>query len=120
LPANSHVAALPQIGHDPHDRYRPPHYWTWRVLAAGFSAEQCQLIRQIDSEVVFDQVLRAAREGLAVDPRWLLSTEQLAALVELVGDESPERIRPLLANLPAGLRYRDVQLYLLTRTSAVK
>jgi hypothetical protein len=115
LSAGRGEASLAEPPAEPLDRHRPAHHWTWRVLAAGFTAEQCRLIRQIDGETLFEHILRAAREGLAVDPAWLLTAEQLGELQALVGDRSPEEIRPLLAHLPADLRFRDVQLYLLTR-----
>jgi hypothetical protein len=91
-----------------------PHYWTWRVLAAGFSAEECRQIRGLDPDTLFDHVLRAAREGQPIDATWLLTTEQLAALAAAVGDGSPARLKSVLARLPPGIKYRDVQVYLLS------
>ena len=35
--------------------------------------------------------------------------KSLDELRELIGDQSPEDIRPLLAQLPPGIRYRDVR-----------
>jgi hypothetical protein len=92
-----------------------PHYWTWRVLAAGFSPDECRQIRRVDDDTLFDHVLRAAREGQPVEARWLLTSDQLGVLERAVGDGSPERLKALLARLPAGIKYRDVQLYLLSR-----
>jgi len=92
-----------------------PHYWTVRVLAAGFSAEECRQIRGLDPDTLFDHVLRAAREGQPIDATWLLTAEQLAALSAAVGDASPQRLKAVLASLPAGIKYRDVQVYLLSR-----
>ena len=92
-----------------------PHYWTWRVLAAGFSADECRKIRKLDEDVLFDHVLRAAREGRQVEARWLLSPEQLATLEAAMGDGGQAAVQALLARLPAGIKYRDVQLYLLSR-----
>ena len=94
------------------------HYWTWRVLAAGFSPDECRQIRRVDDDTLFDHVLRAAREGQPVEARWLLSAEQLALLEQAVGDASPQRLKELLSRLPAGIKYRDVQLYLLSRKLA--
>ncbi|MEX2173890.1 MAG: RecQ family ATP-dependent DNA helicase [Pirellulaceae bacterium] len=94
---------------------RPPHYWTWRVLASGISASECCQIRNLDADTVFDHVLRAAREGEPVQVQWLLSPAQVAALAAALGEAPHGNIRSLLANLPAGIKYRDVQLYLLSR-----
>lgn len=97
----------------PHSR--PNHYWTWQLLSAGYSAEECQAIRRISEESLFDHLLRAARDGLQVDPRWILSPEQWQQLTTLFGNAPAAEIQPLLSQLPEGLRYRDVQFYLLTR-----
>ncbi|MFH1923218.1 MAG: RecQ family ATP-dependent DNA helicase, partial [Planctomycetota bacterium] len=50
---------------------QPSHYWTWRVLSAGFSPEECQTIRQLPPEVIQDHLARAAEDGLPVQPEWL-------------------------------------------------
>ncbi|MCI0362045.1 MAG: helix-turn-helix domain-containing protein, partial [Planctomycetaceae bacterium] len=92
-----------------------PHYWTWRVLAAGFSADECRHIRGLDPDTLFDHVLRAAREGQPIDAAWLLTPQQLSALAAAIGNASPQQLKAVLANLPAGIKYRDVQLYLLSR-----
>jgi ATP-dependent DNA helicase RecQ len=97
----------------PHSR--PNHYWTWQLLSSGYSAEECQAIRRISEEILLDHLLRAARDGLKVDPRWILTLEQWQQLKALFGDSPAAEIQPLLSQLPEGLRYRDVQFYLLTR-----
>jgi ATP-dependent DNA helicase RecQ len=92
-----------------------PHYWTWRVFAAGFTADECRQIRKLDDDTIFDHVLRAAREGHPVEAAWVLSPEQRSRLELAIGDGSPSRVQAILAKLPAGIKYRDVQLYLLSR-----
>jgi ATP-dependent DNA helicase RecQ len=110
-PAGEPPAATIDIA--PHSR--PSHYWTWQLLSSGYSAEECQAIRKISEESLLDHLLRAAREGLKVDPRWILTSEQRQQLTMLFGDSPAAEIQPLLSQLPEGLRYRDVQFYLLTR-----
>ncbi|MFN0021248.1 MAG: RecQ family ATP-dependent DNA helicase [Pirellulaceae bacterium] len=97
----------------PHSR--PNHYWTWQLLSTGYTAEECQAIRRISEESLQDHLLRAARDGLKVDPRWILSPQQWQQLTALFGNAPAAEIQPLLSQLPEGLRYRDVQFYLLTR-----
>ncbi|HVX11921.1 MAG TPA: RecQ family ATP-dependent DNA helicase [Pirellulales bacterium] len=99
------------------DGVRPPHYWTWRLLDRGFTAEECMEIRGCERDVVLDHVLRAAEAGLAVDMRWMLSGAAIEMLAAVIGPAEPPRIRPLLAKLP-GLRYEEVQLYLKCRSLA--
>jgi len=96
------------------------HYWTWRVLASGFSVAECMAIRGLEREVVLDHALRAADAGWTVDPGWFLSPENLQALAAVIGPETPERIRPLLSQLPAGTRYEEVQLFLKCRSAALR
>ncbi len=95
---------------------RPSHYWTWRLLAAGFTPEECATIRCLSAEVVLDHALRAADSGLEVDAAWFLSPESIARIEQALGPDSPARIRPLLERLPRGTRYEAVQLVLKSRS----
>lgn len=94
---------------------QPTHYWTWRMLGAGFTVDECTAARGLQREVVLDHALRAIDAGWRVEARWFLTTEQLRALEQLIGPGEPARLRPLLAQLPPGLRYEDVQLFLKCR-----
>jgi ATP-dependent DNA helicase RecQ len=98
---------------------KPSHYWTWRLLSAGFTVEDCQAIRGMEREVVLDHTLRAIDSGWPVDVHWFLRPEQVVALETVIGPEPPARIRPLLAKLPQGMRYEDVQLYLKCRSGGL-
>jgi ATP-dependent DNA helicase RecQ len=94
---------------------QPSHYWTWRLLAAGFAPEESAAIRGFSPDVVLDHALRAADCGWPVQAEWFLEPGLLARLEKLIGDEPPARIRPLLARLPAGTRYEHVQFFLKCR-----
>jgi ATP-dependent DNA helicase RecQ len=91
---------------------RPSYYWTWRLLSQGFSVAECQAIRGIPYETVLDHVLQASEGDLEVRAEWCLSAELLAALDRLVRRGTPQPIRPLLAQLPPGTRYEEVQVFL--------
>ena len=93
---------------------QPSHYWTWRLLCAGFSVEECTAIRGCERDVIWDHTLRAAEAGWKVEAAWFLSAEMIDRIAEVVGSEPPSRIRPLLASLP-GIRYEEVQYYLKCR-----
>ena len=99
---------------------QPSHYWTWRLLAAGFTPEECATIRSLSAEVVLDHALRAADAGLAIDPLWFLAPELIARIERVIGPGSPTRIRPLLERLPRGTRYEEVQLVLKSRRTPTK
>jgi ATP-dependent DNA helicase RecQ len=96
---------------------KPTHYWTWRMLQAGLTPDECAAARGLERDVVFDHALRAAEEGLAVEASWFLPAEKLAAFNKVIGPQPPPRIRPLLAQLPRGTRYEEVQLFLRCRSN---
>ena len=94
---------------------RPPHYWTWRLLSTGFTVEECAAARGLSPEAVLDHALRAVEEGWRVEARWCLTPELLAAVAAVVGEEQPQQIRPLLAKLPPGTSYQQVEIFLKCR-----
>ena len=96
---------------------RPSYYWTWRLLSQGFVADECLAIRGITREAMLDHLLQAAENGLKIRSDWCLSVEAIAALETIIGDSTPQQIRPLLTQLPSGTRYEEVQLYLKCRSS---
>jgi hypothetical protein len=81
-------------------------------LSQGFPGEECLAIRGITREMLSDHVLQAAENGLEIRLAWCLSAETIAALDAVIGDNRPKQIRPLLAQLPPGTRYEEVQIYL--------
>ena len=97
----------------------PSHYWTWRMLAAGFTPEECAAARSLASEVVLDHALRAADEGHPVEAAWFLAPERIARIERLLGDDPPTRLRPLLEKLPRGTRYEELQLVVKSRRARI-
>jgi ATP-dependent DNA helicase RecQ len=97
---------------------RPSHYWTWRLLSAGFAPEECAAIRSLSVEAVLDHALRAADGGLEIDAAWFLAPELVAQIRQVTGGSAAGRIRPLLEKLPRGTRYEDVQLVVKSRRAA--
>jgi superfamily II DNA helicase RecQ len=97
------------------EHVHPPHYWTWRVLASGFSADECRQIRQLTAEELREHLLSAAQDGQPVDPRWLLTGAQIKALDNLLrggsSRDEPDRWR----NLPQGVTDQDARLFVLCR-----
>jgi ATP-dependent DNA helicase RecQ len=93
---------------------QPSHYWTWRVLEAGFSADECAQIRGLDRQEVLDHALQAAEEGREVNFQVLLEPDTIARIEEVIGSEEPKHVRPLLAKLP-GVHYDELQLFLKCR-----
>lgn len=96
----------------------PTHYWTWRLLAAGFTLAECQAIRGISREEVVDHALRAIQECRPVEPAWFFSQHELERLAAVVGPGTPQKLRALLPQLPPGMRYEELRLYVLARGQA--
>ena len=103
-----------------HESPQSSHYWTWRLLSAGFTPEECATIRSLSAEVVFDHCLRAADAGHTIDAAWFLDPELIASIERVMGPGTPTRIRQLLERLPRGTRYEEVQLVLKSRRSSDK
>jgi hypothetical protein len=95
----------------------PSHYWTWRLLQAGLTPDECAAARGMSPEMVLDHALRAADTGRPVEAGWFLSAAQISRIEEVLGPAPPTRIRPLLAQMPRGTRYEEVQLVLKSRSS---
>lgn len=93
---------------------RPTHYWTWRMLQAGFSPAECAAARGLEQDTVLDHAIWAADAGWPVEMAWFLSDEKRAALADALEGEARPRMRTILERLP-GMRYEEVQLYLKCR-----
>ena len=72
-------------------------------------------IRGITRESFLDHVLQAAENGLEIRLAWCLCVELIAVLETVIGSSRPAQIRPLLAQLPPGTRYEEVQIYMKCR-----
>jgi hypothetical protein len=84
-------------------------------VTSGFSAAECEVIRGIGREVVIDHLSRAIDEGWPVRPEVCFSPQLLASLGQVIGPGRPRQLRPLLAQLPEGTRYEEVELFLKCR-----
>jgi ATP-dependent DNA helicase RecQ len=113
--SSSSPCPLTPVPPSPTSDRQPPHYWTWRLLAAGFSMAECMAVRGLAREAVLDHAIRATESGWPVRPEWCLPPDRLAAIESVVGQTRPRQIRPLLAQLPPGTLYEEVHLYLQCR-----
>ncbi len=93
----------------------PSFYWTWRLLNDGYTPSECEQIRGLDAAQVLDHALQARERKLPVTAAWFLNADQLSVLDRVVGDKPVTSIRPVLEQLPGGIQYAHVQLYLLCR-----
>ena len=93
----------------------PAHYWTWCLLAKGFSVAECAAIRGLDREHILKDLLHSLGEGRPVDPRWCLSERLLAALESATRESPTSDVDRLLRRLPPGTCREEVELYLGSR-----
>ena len=96
---------------------QPPHYWTWRLLSAGFALRECAEIRGLEPGTVLDHALRAVDSGLPLEPHRLLSSVQIEALEAIVGSHPNQSISTLPSKLPAGVSRRHAELFLKCRAA---
>ena len=83
-------------------RQSAAYYWTWRLLAAGFTPDECAAIRSLSAEVVLDHALRAADAGLQVDASWFLSRELIGQIDQVIGPGSPSANSSAFGAIAAG------------------
>lgn len=88
----------------------PPHYWTWRVLAAGFTADEICQVRQINRAALIEHLLAAVQDGCAVDPHLIFSPAQQRELQRLLANGSAPAVSR--TKLPAGISRAEAELYL--------
>ena len=96
---------------------RPPHYWTWRVFAAGFSLDECQQIRALGREKVLDHLLAAARAGESIPVDRILTIEHQSQLDSLLSNGAPKTLDSLVLRLPPTISPIEAELYLLATAS---
>ncbi len=94
---------------------RPNHYWTWRLMHDGYTFEECEIIRGLNSESLLDQLQRAAEEEMLVDLRWVFTQAQLDQLASLFPHDESLPIRLMVRKLPPELGIAHLQLYLKCR-----
>lgn len=108
------IARAVQRGQEaPHQQ--PKHFWTWRLIQSGLSFAECREVMSIDEDLVYDHLLRAAEEGFPVDIRWVLPTERIQEMENVIGPERPKRLREVFSLLPKGTRAEEVKLFLACR-----
>jgi ATP-dependent DNA helicase RecQ len=99
-------------------RESSPHYWTWRLLTAGFSAEECQQIRALDRTAIVQHVLAIAREGGRFELAWIMTRQRQAELEHLLANGAAKSLPAILSSLPPGLAAEEAELFWLSRPRA--
>ncbi|MDE0937061.1 MAG: helix-turn-helix domain-containing protein, partial [Mariniblastus sp.] len=100
---------------EPHS-VQPNFFWTWRLLADGYSMDHLRQVRQIDEATIFDHVLRATENDLPVRADWLLSEEKIDALNKLITLNPSDRTSKLISKLPADCLPQELVYFLKCQT----
>jgi ATP-dependent DNA helicase RecQ len=96
---------------------RPNYYWTWRLLADGYSVADCLKIRRIDHATLLNHLIRASHDGRAVQLDWVFNPEQHQLLTQAFEQLPPSRFIEILEDPPAGLQAPHIQLFCQVRAA---
>ena len=97
---------------------QPTFYWTWRLLADGYSIDHLQQVRQLDTETIFDHTIRAMENDLPAELGWLLNEHQITALETFVAKHPTKRTSNLISNLPDELLPHELVYFLKCQSNA--
>ena len=97
---------------------RPAHYWTWRLFNAGFTADECMAIRNIDRPTLLEHAVHAAEDGHVVAPHWCLSRETFATLEAAVDSSNPDDLESVMLRMPNRVGTQEVRLFLAHRATS--
>jgi ATP-dependent DNA helicase RecQ len=96
---------------------QPTFYWTWRLLADGYSMDHLRQVRQLDAETIFDHAIRAMENNLPGELHWLLTTEKIQTLERIVAQHPAERKSNLISKLPDGFLPQELIFFLKCRSA---
>lgn len=91
---------------------QPSFFWTWRLLADGYSADQLQQVRQLDRATILAHATRAAEEGLEAEPHWLLSDDKLSKITNYVSENRSTGLNEMLAEIPTDFSPGELMFFL--------
>jgi hypothetical protein len=63
----------------------PDYYWTWRVVSAGCTPDECGQIRRLDQAEVWDHLRQAAGAGLEMRAADVFTPTEISRLLLLAG-----------------------------------
>ena len=91
---------------------QPTFYWTWRLLADGYSIDHLRQVRQIDEETVFDHAIRAIENDYPAELNWLLPEDKICSISRFLTEHPSDRPSSLLSKLPSELASHELMYFL--------
>ncbi|MEM7455436.1 MAG: RecQ family ATP-dependent DNA helicase [Planctomycetota bacterium] len=97
----------------PHpEKVQPSFYWTWRLIADGYSPLHLQQARDIDLDTIYDHLIQAADNDYEVEASWMLSGHEASAIAKIVDSGENKRLTALIAELPAEISPKQLMFFL--------
>ena len=94
---------------------QPTFYWTWRLLADGYSVAHLRQVRNLDDETIFDHAIRAIEANYETKLEWLLEPKKIDMLQTYVAENPSARRSSLLSGLPRKLANYELMFFLKSR-----
>ncbi|MFW5693506.1 MAG: RecQ family ATP-dependent DNA helicase, partial [Thermoguttaceae bacterium] len=110
-PSAEDDASLPSADSD-------DYYWTWRLLSAGFAADECAAARRLPQRVVLRHALQAVEAGYRLTPQQCFAPEMLDSLERTIGSRPVGTAEGVLPRLPTGALPEHVRLFAALRDGA--
>jgi ATP-dependent DNA helicase RecQ len=112
VPTSDKAAPPPPAAKEQSPLSAPPHYWTWRLLADGYSPQQCLQIRNLTRELLLEHLLEAVDQGLEVSPEWALSAEKIGLIAAACRGRDSIGLRTLIEELHGFVAPAELEIYL--------
>ena len=97
---------------------KPNYFWTWRLLADGYTSSHLQQVRQLDEETIFSHAIVAIENELPAQQGWLLDEDKIESLQSFVHNNPCQRPAELLSKIPKHLKPYELIFYLKCQNSS--
>ena len=82
---------------------KPSFYWTWRLLADGYSSGHIEQVREIEMSTIIEHTIQAAENNLPIQADWLLSPAEINRLQQFEDENADFDQISLISKLPNGI-----------------
>ena len=100
------------------DVTKPNYFWTWRLLADGYSTSHLRQVRQLDEATIFSHAIVAIENELPAQENWLLDETKIQAIQSFVSQNPGQRTSELLSRIPKQLKPHELIFYLKCQNSS--
>ena len=97
---------------------KPNYFWTWRLLADGYTKSHLRQVRQLDEETIFSHAIVAIENELPAQQNWLLDDQKIQTIESFVNDNPNQKTSELLSKIPTQLKPHELIFYLKCQNSS--